>query len=81
MSARIGVFGIGLAAYWPQFAGLKERLEGYRRVVEERIRATGAEVVSAGLVDTAPAAREAGALLARADLDLVVCHAGTYATS
>ncbi len=27
--ARIGVFGIGLAAYWPQFEGLKARLEGY----------------------------------------------------
>ena len=22
--AKIGVFGIGLAAYWPQFEGLKE---------------------------------------------------------
>lgn len=25
---RIGLFGIGLDVYWPQFAGLKERLEG-----------------------------------------------------
>jgi L-arabinose isomerase len=25
---RVGVFGIGLAAYWPQFSGLRERLEG-----------------------------------------------------
>ena len=28
---RVGLFGIGLDAYWPQFAGLKERLEGYAR--------------------------------------------------
>ena len=28
-SLRIGLFGIGLDAYWPQFPGLKERLEGY----------------------------------------------------
>ncbi|MCX6875886.1 MAG: hypothetical protein NTW21_19055 [Verrucomicrobia bacterium] len=28
-SVRIGLFGIGRAAYWPQFAGLKERLGGY----------------------------------------------------
>ncbi len=35
--SRIGVFGIGLAAYWPQFPGLKERLEGYQREVESRI--------------------------------------------
>jgi len=34
IKAKIGVFGIGLAAYWPQFEGLKERLEGYQREVE-----------------------------------------------
>ena len=78
---RIGVFGIGLAAYWPQFPGLKERLEGYQRQVEDRLTGFGAEVVSAGLVDSAPSAREAGALLARADTDLLVCYVGTYATS
>ena len=26
---RIGLFGIGLDTYWPQFAGLEERLRGY----------------------------------------------------
>ena len=30
---KIGLFGIGLDAYWPQFEGLKERLEGYLKVV------------------------------------------------
>ena len=62
--ARVGVFGIGLAAYWPQFAGLRERLMGYQQEVERRIAAMGAEVVSAGLVDTAPAAQQAGDLFA-----------------
>jgi L-arabinose isomerase len=33
MSARVGIFGIGLAAYWPQFDGLRERIEGYQRRV------------------------------------------------
>jgi len=56
MTARIGIFGIGLAAYWPQFSGMKERLEGYQRVVEDRVRGFGGGVVSAGLVDT-PRAR------------------------
>jgi len=28
---RVGIFGIGLAAYWPQFEGLRERLEGYQQ--------------------------------------------------
>ena len=78
---RIGIFGIGLAAYWPQFAGLKERLQGYQGEVEARLAAFGAEVISAGLVDTPEGAREAGAMLARAGADLLVCYVGTYATS
>jgi L-arabinose isomerase len=78
---RIGVFGIGLAAYWPQFPGLKERLEGYQREVEQRIEAMDIEIVSAGLVDTAPSAVSAAQRFAAADLDLIVCYAGTYATS
>ena len=30
-NVRVGLFGIGLDAYWPQFDGLKARLEGYVR--------------------------------------------------
>src|ERR671914_2683552 len=81
MSARVGIFGIGLAAYWPQFDGLRERIEGYQRRVEQKVRELGGEVVSAGLVDTAQGAREAGDRFAAAQVDLVLCHAVTYATS
>ena len=41
----------------------------------------GGEVVSAGLVDSAEGAREAGDRFARSQVDLVLCHAVTYATS
>jgi L-arabinose isomerase len=78
---RVGIFGIGLAAYWPQFEGLRERLEGYQDGIEARLQSMGAEVVSAGVVDTAPAARRAGANLAAAGVDLVMVYAATYATS
>jgi L-arabinose isomerase len=78
---RVGIFGIGLAAYWPQFDGLRERLEGYQQEIEARLKEMGAEVVSAGLVDTAQAARQAGAMLATAHLDLVMLYTATYATS
>ena len=81
MSARIGIFGIGLAAYWPQFAGMKPRLEGYQRVVEDRVRGFGSQVVSAGLVDTPEGARSAGQLFLREDVDLILCYVATYATS
>jgi L-arabinose isomerase len=78
---RVGLLGIGLAAYWPQFEGLHERLLGYQRDVEERLAELGADVVSAGLVDTAEGAREAGDLLAAGRVDIVMLYTATYATS
>ena len=78
---KIGLFGIGLAAYWPQFEGLKERLETYQSQVESRLRAMGADVISVGLVDTTPSAVEAGNQLARQSVDILLCYVGTYATS
>ena len=78
---KIGIFGIGLAAYWPQFDGLRARLEGYQRGIEERVASLGAEVVSAGLVDTPQAAREAGETLAAARPELLLLYTATYATS
>src|SRR5512134_2040230 len=79
--ARVGIFGIGLAAYWPQFPGLKERLEGYQREVESRIAGFGSQVVSTGLVESAEQARAAADHFRREDVDLLVCYVGTYATS
>jgi len=78
--AKVGVFGIELEAYWEQFEGLEERLEGYQRSVEERI-GRWATVVSPGLVDTAPKAHAAGERFAEERVDLIFCHAATYATS
>jgi L-arabinose isomerase len=78
---RVGIFGIGLAAYWPQFEGLRERLEEYQRKIEERLEALGAEVVSAGLVDTPQGARQAGETLGAARPDLLLLYTATYATS
>jgi len=72
--------GIGLAAYWPQFSGLTERLQGYQREVEQRI-AEWAVVTSGGLVDDAAVAQRIGDNVARAGVDLVFCYVGTYATS
>ena len=57
---RVGLFGIGLDTYWPQFPGLKERLEGYLRVVAKRLGRPGVEVVNLGLIDNPPKAIEAG---------------------
>ena len=78
--AKVGVFGIGLEAYWSQFDGLKARLEGYQAHVEQQV-AGWAQVVSPGIVDTAVGARAAGELFAREAVDLIICYVATYATS
>jgi L-arabinose isomerase len=78
--ARIGLFAIGLAAYWPQFPGLRERLEGYYQHVASQLEAI-ADVVGLGLVDTPQSAYAAGNRLAAEQVDLLICHTATYATS
>ncbi len=78
---RVGLFGIGLDAYWPQFGGLKERLEGYMSLVAKKLKRPGVEIYSAGLVDNAERAFEAGREFRRQDVDLIVLHVTTYALS
>lgn len=77
----VGLFSIGLAAYWPQFPGLREQLAGYGSFVGERLRSLGATVVDAGMVDDQPAAARAAERFVREDVDLIVCYVTTYATS
>lgn len=78
--ARVGLFAIGLAAYWPQFPGLKERLEGYYQHIVNELSPI-AEVVQMGLIDNADDAFAAGTRIAAENVDLLICHTATYATS
>jgi len=80
-SARVGLFGIGLDAYWPQFKGLKQRLEGYLGLVADRLQSPGVDVVNLGLIDTPPKAFEAGHHFRTNDVDLIFLHVTTYALS
>jgi L-arabinose isomerase len=78
---KIGLFGIGLAAYWPQFPGLHDRLTGYLESVAQKLHAAGADVVSLGLVDTPEKAMRAGHQFRQSDVDLIFLHVTTYALS
>src|ERR1700729_3639627 len=77
---KIGVFGLGLAVFWPQFKGMKARLEHGQRMVEQNLRKLDCEVISAGLVDCDAAALNAAGVLCRAEVDLIVLYLGTYGT-
>lgn len=78
---RVGLCGIGLDAYWPQFGGLRERLEAYLKEAGQRLESVGAAVENLGLVDTAQRGREAGHACRRSDVDIVVIYVTTYALS
>ena len=78
---RVGLFGIGLDTYWPQFKGLKPRLEGYVRAVEKKLARPGVEVVNLGLIDNPKKALEAGHKFREADVDVIFLHVTTYALS
>lgn len=80
-SLKLGLFGIGLDAYWPQFEGLKSRLEGYLGRTAARLERPGVEVVNLGLVDTPEKAMTAGHTFRQADVDLIFLHVTTYALS
>jgi L-arabinose isomerase len=78
---RVGLFGIGLDTYWPQFEGLQQRLSGYVQQVEQQLKGCGARVVNLGLVDTPEKAVTAGHELRRQDIDLLFLYVTTYALS
>lgn len=78
---RIGLFGIGLEAYWPQFQFLKERLEGEVAKVAEKLARPDLEVVNLGLIDSPEKAMSAGHAFRRADVDVIFLHVTTYALS
>lgn len=78
---RVGLFGIGLDAYWPQFKGLRRRLQGYLRKVEGKLQRPDVEVVNLGLIDTPTKAFAAGHAFRQADVDLIFLHVTTYALS
>ena len=80
LRARIGLYSIGLHAYWDQFPGLLECLTEYNAFIAQRLSGFG-EVYNFGMVDTEEKGREAGEYFNRNNVDIVFSHAATYCTS
>lgn len=78
---KIGLFGIGLEAYWEQFEGLKSKLESYLGIVSDRLHEFEDEVINLGLIDTPQKAIEAGHRFRQADVDIIFLYVTTYALS
>ncbi len=80
-SLKIGLFGIGLEAYWDQFEGLKDRLEGYLHQVNDKLVAIHPDVVNLGLIDSPDKAFAAGHKFRQEDVDIIFLYVTTYALS
>jgi L-arabinose isomerase len=78
---RIALCGIGLEAYWEQFAGLRAELEEYLARAREQLQSPGIELVPLGLVDSAARAREAGRQCRATNAELLLLYVTTYALS
>ncbi len=78
---RIGLFSIGLDAYWPQFPGLKETLLAYNQQIAGRIARNGVDIVNLELIDSPEKALSAGHRFREADVDIIFLHVATYALS
>lgn len=78
---KIGLFGIGLETYWPQFDGLLSRLKGYQQQIKTRIEEMGITVIDAGMVDNPDKARLAADYLREEKVDIAFLYISTYALS
>ncbi len=78
---KVGLFGIGLDTYWPQFNGLKDRLEGYQKYICQRMGSQNVRVIDAGLVDSVDKAHQAADRFASEQVELIFLYISTYALS
>jgi L-arabinose isomerase len=78
---KVGLFGIGLDTYWPQFDGLLSRLLSYQQEIAGKLEALGVELTDAGMVDNPGKARAAASRFCQAEVDLIFLYVSTYALS
>ena len=79
-SLCVGLCGMGLDAYWNQFAGLEERLKRHVVRLASRLARPGVAVVNLGLIDP-EWPREAGHQCRPEDIDVLFLYVTTYALS
>ena len=78
---KVGLFGIGLKAYWEQFEGLQQRLSGYVAQLADKMQRPGVETINLGMIDSPERALVAGHDFRKADVDIIFLYVTTYALS
>lgn len=81
LTARVGIVAVGHHVYWGQFDGLLDDMNEKAQVLENKVSATGVEVINFGMIDDAQSAYAVLPKMQAADLDLLMVDMVTYATS
>jgi L-arabinose isomerase len=77
----VGIVGLGLDAYWAQFAGLRDWLEGYVDEAAENIRTPLRTIVNLGLLDSMEKSIGVAHRCREEDIDILLVYVTTYALS
>ncbi len=80
-NVRVGLFGIGLDTYWPQFDGLLNRLTGHQKQIAGRLRSFDMQLTDAGMVDNTEKAHAAALLFRQKEVEVIFLYISTYALS
>ena len=80
---KVGLYGIGLDTYWPQFTGLLDRLTGYQQGIADRLSARhpASRWSTPGLSTTRWWREEIGDRLGREGVEIIFLFISTYALS
>ncbi len=78
---KIGLFGIGLDTYWPQFDGLLNKLKAYHSEIQNRLVSFQVDIIDAGIVDNPEKAGAAAKMFVSEDVELIFLNISTYALS
>jgi L-arabinose isomerase len=78
---KIGLFGIGLDTYWPQFNGLLDKLTDFQNQVVQNLQHPNATILNIGMVDTPQKANQAAATFNTENVDAIFLLITTYALS
>ena len=78
---KVGLFGIGLDAYWPQFPELRVKLVAFIEQVARRLEGFKVQVKNLGLIDSPEKSFWTGHEFRKEDVDLIFLYVTTYALS
>lgn len=82
-NSTVGVFSVGHYIYWPQFPGLKEKLDKHFYSFCKKLKreSTSNIIPFNKMCDRYLISTEAGHFFAQNELDLLICYISTYSPS